>query len=263
MMISSPDTQQIVVVNDHPLICSAIATALQAILNRPAVHVAESLNEGCQKCQNLKRIDLVLLDLNMLDSEGGDTLWEILRLLPSTPVLVMSDNGDDLLVREAFRMGVKGFVSKTSSVPTLSSAVHAVLRGERFASPDYSYLLQETGEEHLPASPMVAGRQGEASLLTRRQMDVLILVSKGHSNKHIARVLGISSGTVKNHISDMCKAFGVGRREALVMRVFGQTSQYLIEHESVAQVNTPYAASQFKGRRIGGCISPQAEEKLT
>lgn len=152
---------------------------------------------------------LVLLDLRV---EGGFQLMqEIYQEHLLLPVVVISGSDDTSDALAALSAGAMGYVPERSDLGTLVQALHLVLAGGTYVPP-----LKRLADEPAPAS--AAPGQAWADLpLTPRQKGVLDLLSRGLSNKEIARELNIGVDTVKDHVAGVLKALGANSRTQAVL----------------------------------------------
>ncbi|HEV6968727.1 MULTISPECIES: response regulator transcription factor [Roseateles] len=152
---------------------------------------------------------LVLLDLRV---EGGFELLQQLRrdhLMLPVVVISGSDEAEDAL--HALEAGAVGYVPERSDLDTLVQALQLVLAGGTYVPP-LKPRVDEAPASAIPALPDWAGLP-----LTPRQKDVLHLLTQGLSNKLIARELGVSVDTVKDHVAAVLKALGVNSRTQAVV----------------------------------------------
>jgi len=155
---------------------------------------------------------LVLLDLRM---DGGfELLQQIHREHLLLPVVVISGSDDTEEALLALGAGAMGYVPERSDLNTLVQALHLVLAGGTYVPP-----LKPRVDELTPAATANAPTPGDwAELpLTPRQKHVLHLLTQGLSNKLIARELGVSVETVKDHVAAVLKALGVASRTQAVV----------------------------------------------
>jgi DNA-binding NarL/FixJ family response regulator len=229
---------KILLVDDHPLILSALQSVIQGL--RPDVTVVTAGSAGAAR-QTLKTdadFDLVLLDLQLGDADGFDVLDEFRSTYPALPVVVVSASDRQSDVIRAVDAGAMGFVPKRSSNEALYDALQVVMSGgiyiptmamgsERPAPAQDGDAVQHALDVvHHHARPDEAQIQPPlASLgLTPRQTEVLALLLQGKPNKLIARDLKVSVETVKDHVAAVLRALGVSSRTQAVLAV-GQMSK--------------------------------------
>lgn len=229
---------KVLLIDDHPLILSALQTVIEGLGDNVKVVGVDSAGEARATLKSSQDFDLVLLDLQLGDADGFDVLTEFRAAYPALPVVVVSasDRASDVI--RAIDLGAMGFVPKRTGKEMLAQALRLVMAGGIFV-PSMSL---GSGMNNTPApaaaSPVQAiGDAAQASgfqkvnaleglSLTPRQTDVLALLLQGKPNKVIARELGVSVETVKDHVAAVLKALGVNSRTQAVLAV-GQMSQQL------------------------------------
>ena len=227
---------KVLLVDDHPLILSALQTVIRGLGDHVSVVGAGSAREAREALLQDRDFDLVLLDLQLGDADGFDLLIEFRAAYPAVPVVVVSasDRASDVI--RSIDLGAMGFVPKRASNDMLFEALHMVMSGGIYV-PQMSIGLEvappRTGGA--PSSLNVVQREAAdngfqtqpslASLgLTPRQTDVLALLLQGKPNKLIARDLDLSVETVKDHVAAVLRALKVSSRTQAVLAV-GQMSQ--------------------------------------
>lgn len=230
---------KVLLVDDHPLILSALQTVIKGLGDHVNVVGAGSARAAREALQAENDFDLVLLDLQLGDADGFDLLVEFRAAYPALPVVVVSasDRASDVI--RSIDLGAMGFVPKRSTNETLFEALHMVMSGGIYVPPMSIGSEPPPVERRRPdttANPLNlvnqeatdSGFQTQPSLaslgLTPRQTDVLALLLKGNPNKLIARELGLSVETVKDHVAAVLRALGVSSRTQAVLAV-GQMSQ--------------------------------------
>lgn len=152
---------------------------------------------------------LVLLDLRV---DGGfELLQQIHREHLVLPVVVISGSDDTEEALQALGAGAMGYVPERSDLDTLVQALHLVLAGGTYVPP----LKPRAEESPAPAAAAAVPDWGELPL-TPRQKHVLQLLTQGLSNKLIARELGVSVDTVKDHVAAVLRALGASSRTQAV-----------------------------------------------
>jgi DNA-binding NarL/FixJ family response regulator len=131
---------------------------------------------------------------------GVDAAREITRLAPACSIILLSGIDDTRFVREALKVGVRGFVQKSQGCDDLVHAIEEVRGGRMYVSPGASQAIVDACAETTPA---------EGSNLTPRERQVLQLVGEGKSTKQIAEVLHISVKTAEFHRGRLMKKLNV------------------------------------------------------
>ncbi len=201
----------IALADDHPIVRAALKSALSALGPHTRFLEASDAASVMSMIEGAPGIDLLLMDLHMPGAEGTATVRAIRGRVPELPLAVVSADEDPAMVAELLRIGVSGFIPKSDSANVIVSAVRLILAGGTYVPPR----LVHTGycDERAADGGSAAQRLG----LTTRQYAVLQLLGRGLSNKHIARELGITEGTVKVHLLAVFRALNVRNRTAAVV----------------------------------------------
>lgn len=215
------------IVDDHPLVCSALEGMLKPAFEPCELLQAHSAAEALETVRQLDDIDLVLLDLKLPDTDGFQGLLQLRKEAPKVPVLVFSGLEDGRLAELACAYGALGYVSKKSSAAEIVSAVREVLAGNTVF--DTSAPGAREGDEGFEQVSRVIGS------LTPQQTTVLRLLGEGLLNKQIAYELSISESTVKAHVSAILKKLEVSSRMQAVL---------LAQRGAVGQISAPAAAGE-------------------
>lgn len=197
---------QILIVDDHALFREAIGLILDRLDDSPTVLEAATAGEAINILAHYQSLDMILLDHTLPGLNGIDAIPTLRDCSPQTPIVVLSASEDPRTVRAAIAAGAAGYVPKSANSPALLNALRVVLAGEIYMPP--RYLTQEAGVSAIPDRHHV---------LTQRQLEVLVLLAEGLSNKAIARQLGIVEATVKLHVSAILRELGARNRTEAVM----------------------------------------------
>jgi DNA-binding NarL/FixJ family response regulator len=226
---------KVLLIDDHPLILSALRSIIQGIGDDVVVVGVESATEARKALKASHDFDLVLLDLALGDANGFAVLAEFRKAWPALPVVVVSASDRSSDVIRAIDLGAMGFVPKRTSNDMLAEALRLVMSGGIYVPP------MTLGSEPLPDAyaetvPGVMHRAvGELAMdstyqyqtapkldelgLTPRQTEVLALLLQGKPNKVIARELSLSVETVKDHVAAVLRALKVSSRTQAVLAV--------------------------------------------
>ncbi len=195
---------EVIIVDDHKMIREGLKQLLELEDNISVVGMASD-GEECLSLLKKEKADLLLLDINMPNKNGLDILKEIKDTKIDIKVIMLTVHNEvDYLLR-AIEMGADGYVLKDVGSEELVHAIETVMSGESYIQPDMIPMLN---------SKMVVRNSDKEKIknLTKRELEVLILVSEGMFNKEIANKLNISERTVKNHISSIFKKIDVADR---------------------------------------------------
>ena len=226
---------KVLVIDDHPLILSALQQVIQGLGSDVTVAGVGSARAARSALQADADYDLVLLDLHLGDADGFEVLEEFRAAYPALPVVVISASERPSDVIRAIDLGAMGFVPKRASNETLFEALLMVMSGGIYI-PTMTMGVERPerkvrGDTAAGALPGQAGnvtaateRPLESLGLTPRQIDVLALLLKGYPNKLIARDLNLSVETVKDHVAAVLRTLGVSSRTQAVLAV-SQMSQ--------------------------------------
>ncbi|MFV8054530.1 response regulator transcription factor [Mycobacterium sp. 48b] len=160
------------------------------------------------------RPDVVVMDLRMKRVDGIEATRQV-TAVDGPPVLALTTFNDDELLSGALRAGASGFVLKDSSAEELIRAVRAVAQGDSYLDPAVTSRVLTTYRKS--AEPRQAAAAGD---LTARELDVLTLIAKGHSNSEIADELSISGLTVKSHIGHIFIKLDLRDRAAAIIHAY-------------------------------------------
>lgn len=207
---------RILVIEDHALVREGLLLALKALEeNGEATEIlgAQDAEAATALLEENSDFDLLLLDLMLPGTSGMAFLGVVRKRFPHVPVVVLSAMDDGDTVMKAIRQGAAGFVSKASSTDVLLDALREVLAGEIWLPPEYRELSTKRRR-----AKTVAERFG----LTKSQARVLELVAEGKTNRDIAKLLDVTEGTVKIHVSAIFKAMGVSNRSQALLVAQGK-----------------------------------------
>lgn len=200
----------VLVVDDHPLFREGLSQLLRELDAGAEVLAEPDARRGLSVAAGRADLDLILLDLTMPGMNGLDAVERFAVEAPGVPVVIVSGLEDPAQVRRALALGAVGYIPKSTPSPTLIDALRLVLGGGMYFPP---LMLGAIDSEGAPAT-QPAGRPGSRApeALTERQIEVLVLLATGKSNKVIARELDLSEKTVKAHITAVFRVLGVVNR---------------------------------------------------
>ncbi len=201
----------IIIADDHPLFRGALRQAVCGLEPQPTIVEADDMASVRKAATETPDGDLMLLDLNMPGMNGLTGLVSLRSEFPGLPIVVVSASDDQSTIRRALELGASGFISKSSGIEDIRSAVRYVLDGG-IAQPE-GYI---PGQEHdLEVEDLLQRLQ----TLTPQQTRVLSMLSEGLLNKQIAYELGVSEATIKAHVSAVLLKLNVDSRTQAVIQL--------------------------------------------
>ncbi len=203
------------IVDDHALIREGIVRVFTDIRPGARLFEASDLAKAIDtlQCEHGSSIDTVLLDLNLPDSRGLETLQRIKSVAPQVVVGVVSGSDDEALMLQCLQHGAAAFVPKHGDLDQFVQGISAMASGGMYFP--RQLLWQVGGGFSGVGTP--ASTSPPAVRVTQRQSEVLGLLLKGFSNQVISTELGISLDTVKLHVSALLRAYKVSSRVHLIL----------------------------------------------
>lgn len=191
---------RVLIADDHLVFRMGLRSLLN---NERDIVVAGEATTGAQTIEKFKELqpDVVVLDLRMPDGGGLGALTAMQESRGNAKVLVLSSYANEEEVYQALQAGACGYVLKDAGRDELVGAIRKVHAGGQWIQPSLR--------------PILAGREDRTEL-TSRELEVLRLMVRGLTNREIAKVLGNSENTVRNHtIRIFAKLYVSDRAEAV------------------------------------------------
>jgi two-component system, NarL family, nitrate/nitrite response regulator NarL len=200
-------------VDDHALFREGLCTLLANISPGVTIREAGCVEDAITECR-ASSFRMVLLDLSLSTTHGLGTLDAFRAAVPEVPVIVVSGDDDKHNITGAIDLGAVGFIPKAHTSKLMIAALQFVLAGGIYLPPNL--LHEHSAESSAAATTKVVA--AAYSRLSPRQQEVATLLLQGKSNKFIARILDISEGTVKAHVSAIFQILGAKSRvEAVII----------------------------------------------
>lgn len=185
--------------------------------------------------------DVVLMDINMPMTSGIDATSQLIEKYPEARVIILSIHDDENYVMRALQTGARGYLLKEMDAEMLVEAVKVVANGGSYLHPKVTHNLVNEYRRLVAVGLETVGSYGESRqsaartvsgmttlievrrpfhLLTKRECEVLQLLTDGKSNRGIGEALFISEKTVKNHVSNILQKMSVNdRTQAVVVAI--------------------------------------------
>ncbi|MCL6705634.1 response regulator transcription factor [Pseudomonas sp. R2.Fl] len=202
---------KIIIADDHPLFRGALRQAVSGMTGTQEIVEAGDFEAVRRVAAEHSEADLMLLDLAMPGVSGFSGLMALRAEFSSLPIVIVSASDDPTTIRRALELGASGFISKSSGIDEIRTAIQAVLEGDIWTPHSY-----HGGQEQ---DPDVADLIGRLRTLTPQQSRVLGMLGEGLLNKQIAYELGVSEATIKAHVSAILLKLKVDSRTQAVIQL--------------------------------------------
>jgi len=201
---------RILLADDHAVVRAGIRQFME---QAPDIVVIAEADDGAiaQSLITQHHPDVAVLDIQMPKASGIEVTRWIRANHPDIGVLVLTAYDDDPYVMAVLQAGANGYVLKTAAPGDMVQAVRDVHEGKSALDPSVAHKLMSYVSGQRPSQP-------EYEPLTGRELEVLALAGKGHTNKAIGLQLGISDRTVQGHLAKTYSKLQANSRTEAVMR---------------------------------------------
>lgn len=182
---------RIAIADDHEIVRNGLTMLIDQEENMNVEVEASSCSEIISHLKK-ESVDLLILDLNLGDKNGVESIENVSNLFPTLSILVLSTYPEEPYAIQAFKAGASGYLNKTVISSELIKAIHKITAGKKYISESlaenlaYGFSLEKTN-----ADPV--------ELLSKREFEVLSLIASGQTYKEIASKLNLSPKTVSTY----------------------------------------------------------------
>ena len=207
---------KILICDDHKIVRDGLRQILQQLQDVTLIGEAASGNEALTSLKSAA-FDIVLLDISLPDMNGLEVLQALKARWPLTNVLLLSMHPQEQYAIRALKLGASGYLTKDTASEELLMAVKRISAGGKYISQS----LAESLALHLDKDP----NSPKHAILSAREFDIMIKISKGKALQEIGNELFISVKTVSTYRSRIMEKMGLHRNTELTM--------YCIENELI------------------------------
>lgn len=203
---------RIMLIEDSPAYRKGIAFALEA---RPDMELCSEFGTAEIAIRSLgeNAPDMILLDLNLPGMSGLESIPQIKAKAPDAKIIILTQSEKEADVLQAIELGASGYLLKASSIDQLMNGIHKVHGGGATLDPNLARFILDTLQRTLTKTT-------SATSLSKRELEVLTLISEGLAQKQIASQLKISVYTVTEHIKNIYDKLEVPNAPAAVAKAY-------------------------------------------
>jgi DNA-binding NarL/FixJ family response regulator len=209
--LSEAVKKRILLVDDHPIFRHGLEDLLQKQADLAVCGHADSAPDALSEMRRLNP-DLAIIDVSINGTNGIELVKQMKAELPNLPILVLSMHDESIYALRALKAGALGYVMKAEALQQVINAVRRVLEGHIFVSPRFGEKLifkaVHGGEAGVAGSPV--------DLLSDRELEVLVMLGKGHNTKSIANELHLSVKTIETHRAHIKEKLGFADASEMV-----------------------------------------------
>lgn len=187
----------IIIVDDHPVVIQGLKMMLDGYSH---FIVRGTFTDGSGILSFLKtnETDIILLDVTLPDISGIELCRQIKNLAPHSSIIMLTNRSERSIILHCLQNGASGYVLKNASVEEISTAIHGVIAGNIMFSNEVKEIISRPAKSELSEMPT----------LTKREKEIIKLVTKGKTSAQIAGELCLSTLTVDTHRKNIMQKLG-------------------------------------------------------
>ena len=206
---------RIYLVEDHHIVRYGIKSILEI---NPEFQIIGESDNAEDLLMELKKldVDLVITDISMSGMDGIELTKKIKKTSSGAiKVLILSMHADELYINQCFEAGANGYMLKDFKNNELSSAIQKIMKGEKYISRSASQIL---ADNYINKEYSGANKSGVKIEITKREKEIMELISHGFSNKEIAEKIFVSISTVDAHRYNILKKLEVKNTAEMITK---------------------------------------------
>lgn len=196
---------KVIVIDDHPIVLEGLKTLLTNRDDMTVVGCFDTAKIGLEAVKSQKP-NVVLLDINLPDMNGAELCRMVRKYDKDVCIIALSVHNERPVIKNMMQSGADGYVLKNSVGDEIITAIHATLRGNKYHCRKTKEIMSQVREGDLAEIPQV----------TRREKEIMELVSQGLTTPQVAERLFISAHTVESHRKNLIEKFDVTSMTAVI-----------------------------------------------
>lgn len=198
---------EVVIVDDHPVVVDGLRFLLK---EADDIEIKATFNDGLSFMAFIEKnkADVVLLDVTLPDISGIEICGRIKSFDKKIKVVGLSNHDEHSIIAQMLKSGANGYLLKSASAPEVLEAIKEVYNNDVYFSTKVQQVMLRSYHD----------KQGSIPMLTRRENEILVLISDGRTTNEIAEALFISPSTVETHRKNLIQKFEVNNVAALIKK---------------------------------------------
>jgi two-component system, NarL family, invasion response regulator UvrY len=183
--------QNILLVDDHPIITDGLKLVIQNLMAHCKTDVA---NDGDSAFEKIKRnnYDLIIMDVSLPNTDSFAIVSNILAIKPHSRILMFSMNSEEMFAKRYLRMGTMGYLTKDAPLGEIKNAIESALKNNRYISPRLREKLVMDVLEN-------KNQENQFDKLSPREFEIVQHLVNGDSVSEISRILNLHTSTIGTH----------------------------------------------------------------
>ena len=180
----------ILLVDDHELVRTGISRIIDDVRGMKVIGEAESGEDAVKWCR-CNNPDVVLMDINMPGIGGLDAMNKILRINEDIKIIMLTMHTENPFPTKVMQAGAAGYLSKAAAPEEVLNAIRAVNSGQRYLTPEIA--------QQMALSQLSPGDEDPFSVLSERELQIMIMITKGQRVVDISEQLNLSPKTINSY----------------------------------------------------------------
>lgn len=190
----------ILLVDDHELVRTGISRIIDDVRGMKVIGEAESGEEAVKWCRS-NQPDVILMDFNMPGIGGLDAMHKILRINEDIKIIMLTMHTENPFPSKVMQAGAAGYLSKGAGPDEVLSAIRAVNSGQRYLAPEIA--------QQMALSQISPASEDPFSVLSERELQIMMMITKGQRVVDISEQLGLNSKTINSYRYRLFEKLGV------------------------------------------------------
>lgn len=210
---------KILIADDHKIVRVGIRYTLESSNPQGFISKFDEASNGYEAVQlaTVYEYDIIFMDINMPEMDGISATRQIIRQTKNKSIIAISMHDEEYQVRQMLEAGAKGYLLKNTGPEILNAAIDAVLKGGHFFSNEVAVkMMQLSAGAQKPPAPSDQNKNVPTVKLSKREIEVLVMIANEQTNEEIAVALSLSKRTVDSHRQNIINKLNIKNTAGLI-----------------------------------------------